>query len=170
MYGCARYREEMERHRKSNLQLMQDNLSLIKEIKRQREENKGDKHTLQAHIAILQRNGIRKPLTASSSSSNGSMPGTAASLLPGMGLLPAPVDEAGLLGGTQQQQQDPVEALARNRERIAHLRVVLQELEGRVVSTSKPVSKEVLPPMPELAPASILPTAATTGGAAGPLP
>ena len=54
----------MEGHRKSNLRLMGDNLALIKEIKRQRDDNKADKHALQAAMGVLQRNGVRKPLTA----------------------------------------------------------------------------------------------------------
>jgi BMFP domain-containing protein YqiC len=37
--------------------------------------------------------------------------------------------------------------MAKNRERIAALRAIVSELEGRVVSVNKPYSKEVLPPM-----------------------
>lgn len=44
---CVRYQREMDKHRKSNSALMQQNLELIKEIKRQREDNKGERHTLQ---------------------------------------------------------------------------------------------------------------------------
>jgi hypothetical protein len=81
----------------------------------------------QAQIGVLQRNGVRKPLAATLSSSTLSLPSP-----PKAPLTPA---------------QDLTEDMAKNRERIAALRAIVSELEGRVVSVNKPYSKEVLPPM-----------------------
>lgn len=43
----------MDRHRKSNMALMAQNLDLIKQIKHQRENNKGEKHTLQVGVTRI---------------------------------------------------------------------------------------------------------------------
>lgn len=82
---------------------------------------------LQAQIGVLQRNGVRKPLAATLPSSTPALP------------LPPKAPPT--------PSQDLADAMARNRERIASLRAVVSELEGRVVCVNKPYSKEVLPPM-----------------------
>lgn len=76
---------------------------------------------------MLQRNGVRKPLAATLASSTLSLPAP-----PKAPLTPS---------------QDLTEDMAKNRERIAALRSIVSELEGRVVTVNKPYSKEVLPPM-----------------------
>ena len=119
-------------HRAENMRVMQDNMALIREINKQREDNKALKQAVQAQLATQQRRTMKAAARArklGSAMRSGS---------------------AGGLGGGDDDGEDPTARMDMNREQIAQLRAHIRELEGRVVATNgdgRPASGGMLPPM-----------------------
>ena len=111
-------------HRAENMRVMQDNMALIREINKQREDNKALKQAVQAQLATQQRRTMKAAAQARKVAHAGARVSRSA-------------------GG----EADDVQAqIDHNREQISQLRAHIREVEARVAAP-RPNSRDVLPPM-----------------------
>jgi len=119
---------DVDSHSAENMRVMHDNMSLIREINKQREANRGTKGVLQTKIASLQRLRLAKSHQQ--------------------------LRSAGGAGSTAVMAAE----MESNRTRIQALRSAVMELEGRLSQQQeeqRPISREILPPMDGAVPQSM---------------
>ncbi|CAB1098866.1 unnamed protein product [Ectocarpus sp. CCAP 1310/34] len=113
-------------HRTENIKVMQDNMLLIKEINTQRAHNKAAKRVLESQVNMLKRFGT--------SSKHRRAAGVVYSSTAVVGDRP------------ETSHEEPASIIENNKAKIASLRALVADLEGRLVS-NRPYSREILPPM-----------------------
>eukprot|EP00752_Nemacystus_decipiens_P016532 g14776.t1 len=124
-YLHRKFATDVGGHRTENIKVMQDNMLLIKEINMQRGHNKAAKRVLEAQVNMLKRFGA--------SSKHQKAAGA---------LKPSIV----VAGHPETNEEEPASIIENNKAKIANLRALVADLEGRVVSNRAYV-REILPPM-----------------------
>jgi chromosome segregation ATPase len=121
-----KFSKDVKAHKATNVRLMEENIQIIQEISRQRDENKLTKQMLQARLGDFKLKMAK--MGGAAGMGRGETPGSTSPRL----------SSSNSIAGNAQ--------LEANKQRIMDLRKSVQEMEEKVIA-QRPFSREVLPPV-----------------------